>query len=322
MASNKAAMDTQLTRSVDILRVPSHLLRAAYLIGKIPFRSCKTDPRVSYTLYVPEKYKKVHEALQRKDLAHIPPRLPLVVNVHGTRRDATGCRDSLITFADAHGVAILAPLFPAAMDNPLDLDSYKFLRSQSLRSDAVMLDILNEVSHMFPGVATDPIILVGFSGGAQFAHRFMYLHPERIAAVAIAAPGSVTKLESRENWPEGIGNVDEVFPGQGVDLEGIRRIGDVRLSVGAEDRGQDEEQLELQRWLAERASRADSGSARRLTQPQNRLEILKELQVDWMENGIEAELIAVPDVGHSYQDLIPSIVDWLKECQAVVAPSA
>jgi pimeloyl-ACP methyl ester carboxylesterase len=226
------------SHGINPIELPSQLLRAAYLVGKIPLRSLRSDSRVSYAIYIPEQYCAVHEALQNPG-SGLPARLPLVVNVHSTRRDAITCRDSLIDFADKHGVAVLAPLFPAGLDNIFDLDSYKDLRSTSLQSDLRLLDMLDEINHIWPGVSTNIITLIGFSGGAQFVNRFIYLYPERVAAVAIAAPGKVTKL-SAEKWPKGIGNVATIFQDCKIDVVAIARMKAALLLVGEEDKFSDE----------------------------------------------------------------------------------
>lgn len=307
---------SKASQSINPIELPSALLRAAYLVGKIPVKALRSDPRISYAVYVPEQYCAVHDALQDSDL-DFPKRLPLVVNVHSTRRDAVTCRDSLIDFAEQHGVAILAPLFPAGLDSPFDLDSYKTLRSETLQSDLRLLDMLNEVGHIWPGISTDPIIICGFSGGAQFVHRFMYLNPERLSAVAIAAPGQVTKLNS-EPWPKGIGNASAVFPDEEIDTATIAKIEDILLLVGENDVFS-EGQVDLLQWMAARKAKLGGETVNEKLGRVSRVQSIKSLQHNWQKNGIEAELEIVPGVGHSYQDLLPSLIAWLRECSAVVA---
>lgn len=327
--SRNTKFDNKLRKefTLDPTELPAHLLRAAYLIGKVPFRACLSDQRVSYTLYIPEQYCKIHKTLRKKNLDEIPPRLPLVVNIHSTRRDAVSCRDSLIDFADQHSVAILAPLFPAGIDGIFDLDSYKNLRTKKIQADLVLIDILNEISHMWPGICSDPIVLMGFSGGAQFVHRFMYLYPERLSAVAIAAPGSVAKL-SPEPWPEGTGNIGEVFAEQDIYLDVIRQIRDICLFVGERD---DEEargpESELREWLSKRVGDSSGGvfggnaKGQKKSRPQGRLEALQDLQDNWYQKGIDCELEIVPDAGHNYVALVPAMIEWLEDCEAIRSPS-
>lgn len=55
--------------------------------------------------------------------------------------------------------------------------------------------------------------MAGFSGGGQFAHRFLYLQLERLHAVSTGAPGRITMLDENWKWPAGIKDVFEVFDG-------------------------------------------------------------------------------------------------------------
>lgn len=318
-----------LDHRLEPLDVPAHLLRAAYLLGKIPFRATCSDPRVSYSLYIPEQYKEVHSFIQCQrnqksepitpysTTPSQPRKLPLVVNVHGTRRDATRCRDSLVPLADTLNVAILAPLYPAGLDGEFDLDSYKTLRSKTLKADVVLLAIIAEVAKGWPGIATERVVLMGFSGGAQFVQRMLYVWPERIMAVLIAAPGRTTALGGVEPWPHGTRDFAEVFEiGDGVvDVETMRGIGGrIGLFVGELD-GEEaqKENLDLQKWLTERIAKTTSSGeyVKRLVQGKGRLFGLKELQQDWRRHGIESTLEVVPGVGHDYQGLLAAMTDWL-----------
>lgn len=291
-------------------QVPTHLLRAAYLIGKIPFQALVSDPRVSYTLYIPDQYKEIHEAQQQKNVQSLPAPLRLIVNIHGTRRDAVTCRDSLIGFADKHGLAVLAPLFPAGLDSPLDIDNFKNLRSKTLHADLRLLDILTEISHLWPGINTDSVILMGFSGGAQFVHRFAYLYHERLDTIVIAAPGSVTALDRDRKWPAGVHDVGDVFVDQVIGIEGLRQIPAILMIVG-EDDGVDVESMELQAFIA-----GQSGEKVESVAGMSRVDVIKLLHSNWEENGIRADLKTIPSVGHDYTALMPSILSWLDKCVA------
>ncbi|KAL7917678.1 hypothetical protein ACQKWADRAFT_324452 [Trichoderma austrokoningii] len=193
-------------------QVPPEFLKPTYMIGKIPRQAVLSEPRVSYSLYIPpQHYKNTLRAQIDSSSQAALRKLPLLVFVHGTLRDDSYADKGLISFAESTPCAIMAPLFPAGLDGPTDLDSYKLLRSPTLRSDLALLDMLNEVAHRWPGIDTTKIFLMGYSGGAQFAHRFLYLYPERLAAVSIGAPGSVTILDHSAFWPAGIADTEELF---------------------------------------------------------------------------------------------------------------
>lgn len=292
-----------------IPRLPARLLKPAYLVGKVPYRACRSDPRVSYTLYVPPKqYCEVHEALQTVTAAESIRRLPLIINVHGTRRDASLSRDSLVDFADKLGVAVLAPLFPAGLDGPTDIDNFKALRSKTLKADLVLLDILNEVKHIWAGIQTDQVTLIGWSGGGQFAHRFAYFHPGRLSALVVGAPGRTTNIID-EPWPTGLASVGQKHDGLVADVDGLRRVKHIFMVVGGDDllpEGADE----LRKLLA----KVEPEKANVLKDILPRRDFLQQLHSNWQEHGIEAEFELVPGVGHSYTDILPVIVAWLEKC--------
>jgi dienelactone hydrolase len=189
------------------------------LTGRTPLFACQADQRFSYCLYVPRDI----------DTSH---RHPLVVAVHGTERAVQSYRDAFADLADAHQCVVLAPLFPAAVDDPDDVHNYKLIEYHGIRFDRLLLDMVAEVALRWP-VATDRFYLHGFSGGGQFAHRFLYLRPNRLAGVSVGAPGNVTLLDPTTPWPRGTADITELF-GIGLSLNALRDV-PVRLLIGAQD---------------------------------------------------------------------------------------
>ena len=177
----------------------------------------------------------------------------------------------------------------------------------------MLLSILDEVKHIWPGIETERVLLVGFSGGAQFVHRFMYLYPERLKAVAVVSPGRTTKL-SEEPWPAGVGDAQAVFDGLVVDADAIRKIGNVQLIVGGDDNDVSDI-LILVEWLAKRKGRdaqpGDLPANAKHNKRHGRVDELQSLRKSWQENGIECELEIVPSVAHSYDGLLATILEWL-----------
>ncbi|MBE3043247.1 hypothetical protein IMZ48_11890 [Candidatus Bathyarchaeota archaeon] len=45
----------------------------------------------------------------------------------------------------------------------------------------------------------------------QFSQRFLYLYPECLSGVSIGAAGLVTALGGEEDWPQGTGDVEDLF---------------------------------------------------------------------------------------------------------------
>ncbi|KAI1455777.1 alpha/beta-hydrolase [Annulohypoxylon moriforme] len=286
--------------------IPPQFLKSTLFTGHIPHRALASDPRLSYALYVPPQHY--------SHGAGAPPagsKVPLLVSVHGTRRYVYDVYE-LAPFADSTGCAILAPLFPTGLDGPDDIDSYKLLRSKTLRSDLALLSMLDEVAVRWPDIDTEKIFLMGFSGGGQFAHRFLYLYPERLAAVSVGAPGHATVLDDRENWPVGVKDADAIF-GKSIDKALIKQV-PIQLVVGSADvkvHGGEEFWTWMQQFKAQRGA-ATTEATRLLPMNQGRLETMHNLRKLWEQNGIEAQLDIVADVAHDVRGVRESALAFLK----------
>ena len=311
-----------LPRLLSTTDVPSQFLKSALLVGCIPFKALRSDPRVSYTLYVPPDHLNPDPSLQHiKDPAKLSsvyqlPPLPLVVSIHGTGRAAESCRNRLISFANSSRVAVLAPLFPAGIDSFNDTNNYKLLRYKSLSSDKALLDILNEVKLRWPGIQTEKVFMIGFSGGGQFTHRFLYLYPERLHAVSVGAPGRATMLDEGLKWPEGIKDVSEVFDGAVVDKSKIGEV-HIHLVVGGAD---DEVHggTEFWAWLAnkkrEMKGSLDAGTgSQTLAEPkEGRVSTLRRVKETWESEGIQSQLDVVEGVKHDSNGVFAAVLEFLR----------
>ncbi|KAI2469787.1 alpha/beta-hydrolase [Annulohypoxylon bovei var. microspora] len=298
-------MDKPLTAA----EVPPRFLNSTLLVGHIPHRALVSDPRVSYALYVPPQHYGYGAGA-----APARGKVPLLVSIHGTRRHFYDIYD-LAPFADSAACAILTPLFPAGLDGPDDIDSYKLLRSKTLRSDLALLSMLDEVAVRWPAIDTDTIFLAGFSGGGQFAHRFLYLYPERLAAVSVGAPGHATVLDDQRNWPAGVKDVDALF-GKSINKDLIKRV-PVQLVVGDADvktHGSEE----FWTWVRELKAQRSAGSKTNNDieglsfMDRGRLETMHSLHELWKRDGIEAQLDIVGGVAHEVRGVRDSVLAFLK----------
>lgn len=149
------------------------------------FRSLAGSPRREYFLHV---------------ASTADERSPVVVLVHGITRNAAEHASGFSAVAEQAGAILIAPLFTKEA-----YGQYQQLADpqSGIRADLALLDILEAVARE-TGASTDRIHLFGFSGGAQFAHRFMMLYPERISAVAVAAAGWYTLPDHELPYPLGI----------------------------------------------------------------------------------------------------------------------
>jgi poly(3-hydroxybutyrate) depolymerase len=125
---------------------------------------------------------------------------PLVVSVHGIARNAAAHAYRLMEEAERYGVAVAAPLFSKERYGQYQqlLDS-----KLSARSDLALLDILDAAERL-TSADTSEILLFGYSGGAQFAHRFAMAHPKRVTSAALAASGWYTFPIANAPFPYGL----------------------------------------------------------------------------------------------------------------------
>jgi pimeloyl-ACP methyl ester carboxylesterase len=265
------------------------LTRATTLIAS------QVDQRFSYVLYIPDR--------REGD----PGRYPLVVIQHGTGRNAVGYRDAMIDFAEQERVVVLAPLFPAGITDPDDLHSFKFLSAEGIRYDLVVLGMVDEVARRAP-IVTEKFLLHGFSGGGQFAHRFLYVHPDRLRAVSIGAPGRLTLLDDSTPWWLGTEDFAEVF-GAAPDIEAIRRV-PVQLVVGDQD--VDESEINNQ---------YDSNWVPGLDkQGRTRIERLRTLERNFAGHGIETRFDLVAGVEHEGEQVLGHVCDFFRSVLAANRP--
>jgi len=111
--------------------------------------------------------------------------LPPLVAVHGIRRGAGSQAALFAARAAALGRPVIAPLF----------DAERWPRYQQAvrrgRADLALLRLMADLRR--EGVWCTPHFdLFGFSGGAQFAHRFAMLHPDAVSRLVTASAGWYT----------------------------------------------------------------------------------------------------------------------------------
>ncbi|WP_377271606.1 alpha/beta hydrolase [Peterkaempfera sp. SMS 1(5)a] len=259
--------------------------RDFYLTGRTTLFAARCDQRFSYCLHVPAGHGRDAEPL------------PLVVIQHGTGRTAVEYRDAFSEFAERHRCIVLAPLFPAGLLDSEDLHNFKFIEYRGIRFDQVLLEIVAEVGERF-NARTDRFLLQGFSGGGQFAHRFFYLHPDRLAGVSIGAPGRITRLDPSLPWWLGTEDFAERF-GRAPELAAMREVA-VQMAVGEADT----ETWEINNpgdsnWM-------DGADAAGLT----RIDRLRTLRADFERHGIAVRFDLVPEVPHDGMGVLPVVKDF------------
>lgn len=263
-----------------------------YWLGRTPTTACRRDQRFSYCLYVPAKY------------SERPERPTLLVVLHDTLRNHQALRDAFVEHAERINAIVLAPLFPAGVGEPEDLDHYKYLRFGDIHFDEILLAMAAEVAAKY-GVDDARFSLFGFSGGAHFAHRFLYVHPRRLRALVVGSPGSVTLPTEQYAWWPGLANFAAVF-GRPVDWKAVRVV-PTYLVVGEDDvnpRGI-VASSEHPYW-AEGANAAGA----------NRVERLRSLHAELAKRQDDVTFEALPRVRHEIDPVVSAAIRFLEARQA------
>ena len=154
---------------------------------------------------------------------------PVLVTVHGISRNAREHVQAFVSLAERDGVVVVAPFFSERRYR-----DYQRLgrRGHGRRADKMLGRILTDVGQL-TAANTGRVLLFGYSGGAQFAHRYTMLYPERIASTVIAAAGWYTFPDQTLDYPYGIGSVSEL-PGLAFEPDRFLRV-PMSVLVGEHD---------------------------------------------------------------------------------------
>lgn len=228
----------------------------------------------------------------------IDPQAPVLVAVHGVGRDARSQAAAFALRASQQGRMVVAPRF-----DEVSWPGYQRLGSHGKRADLALVNLLDLVAFRWQ-VNTRRLTLFGYSGGAQFAHRFALLHPHRVLRLGLCASGWYT-WPTDDAFPTGMGEGTGSTPFLGrVAKNNFGRLLQMPLEVmvGCEDRFADERtrsnarldrlqgthRLErAQRWVAALRNEA----LRRGLQPQARLTVLPGAGHDFRQCLASGELL-------------------------------
>ena len=187
--------------------------------GVISDRILGNTTRQHYLLYVPKKSSSAN--------------MPIFVTVHGISRNAREHAKRFAPFAERYGVVLVAPVF--SQDRFPD---YQRLgrKGKGERADMALNNIIDEVGRL-TGAKTDKLFLFGYSGGAQFVHRYAMVHSDRVAKLVLGAPGWYTFPDPTVKFPRGIAQTKSL-PDVTFDPKSFLTI-DTCVLVGERDVRQD-----------------------------------------------------------------------------------
>ena len=156
-------------------------------IGKLSYKEYKG---VKYHYYIPESAKS-----KRKTP------LKLLVLVHGRGLNPDVYAKRWFDVAEERGVALVAPLF-----DKKTFPNYNRLNIKKTRADLKLLQIIEDLNVLWP-VNTQKFFIYGHSAGAQFAHRFAMVHPNRIIKGVASCAGNYTFPDPAVKYHYGIGQI-------------------------------------------------------------------------------------------------------------------
>ena len=238
--------------------------------AQISFEILPGSPPREYFQYVP-------------DTASSAP--PVIVLVHGVTRRAAEQIFRFRTLADEAGAILVAPYFSRAS---YGLYQQVLDPNHGMRADLALFDILEAVQKD-TGASTDQVHLFGYSGGAQFVHRFVMFHPERAATMSIASAGWYTFPDESQPYPYGIADC----PLQGA-FETRRFLAVERhVLVGAKDTGRGDN-LRVSRRLD------ISQGVNRIERAKRWFEAMEDASRRYDARPREATFEIIPGVGHSF----------------------
>jgi poly(3-hydroxybutyrate) depolymerase len=154
--------------------------------GRVLQRVLQADPSQAYVVYSPR--------------SGAASGAPILAAVHGLSSNPSRLARAFSELCEATGVVMVAPVFTAERH----ADYQRLGRAgRGARADLALDLCVAEVASLTNADARQ-IHLFGYSGGAQFAHRYLMAHPHRVARAAVASAGWYTFPDARQRFPYGI----------------------------------------------------------------------------------------------------------------------
>ncbi|MCB1906178.1 MAG: hypothetical protein KDH15_02315 [Rhodocyclaceae bacterium] len=182
--------------------------------GEILTMRLDEDRRFRYLAYIPES-------------ATAGARM--LVTVHGISRNAREHLRMMAPLAERFGVVMLAPCYGRQR-----FPSYQRLLpdDKGMRPDVLLRAAARELAQL-SGASDRLLYLFGYSGGAQFVHRFAMHWPARVARYALGAAGWYTFPDAGQRYPYGLARSQRHDLGE-IDLEAFLKLPGLVL-VGERD---------------------------------------------------------------------------------------
>ena len=211
----------------------------------------------------------------------------MLVSVHGVSRNVEEHIELLRPLAERFGVVLLAPLFAEDC-----FPDYQRLgrKGQGPRADLALIRLLNELKGLL-GQDTSCVDMFGFSGGAQFAHRFAMAHPQRVRRLSLGAAGWYTMPDRSLSYPFGVRDANGL-DGVRLDVITAARLPTLVL-VGERDNSTEDEELNQSKRVCRRQGANRRERAHSWVQEMNNFATKR-------GDSPATRLLVLPGVDHSF----------------------
>ena len=112
---------------------------------------------------------------------------PVLVALHGMDMEGKGFCQGLLATAERNGWIVVAPTFKFR-----DWRDPQTVAEDDIALTEELVELLDGLPERVGHPIEERVFLLGYSRGAQLAHRFAFAHPERTRGVAAVAAGTYT----------------------------------------------------------------------------------------------------------------------------------
>ena len=175
---------------------------------------------------------------------------------------------------------------------------YKYMEEGNIRYDRLLLAMVDEVAAKYDQT-WDQFAIFGFSGGGHFAHRFAILHPGKLWAASIGAPGAVTLLDPTRDWWVGIRDLKARF-GIDFDAQALAKV-PVQMLVGDAD---------LETWEITHRPGGSYWMEGANDAGRTRPERIETLRASFQAAGVDGRLEILPGVSHDRLQVLRRVQDF------------
>jgi predicted esterase len=188
-------------------------------VNPIQFHQVAHQDSLSYYLFCPE---------------NLSSETKIIVCVHGISRNAKQQITAFQQQAINYNHVIIAPCFSEKY-----YQGYQRLKigSAGCSPSEALNKILNDVHEKYT-IKTENITLFGYSGGAQFSHRYAMLYPEKINKLIVCASGWFTFPDENKNFPYGLKGTQDSVKSMAKNLPAFLQL-KIRILVGEFDNTND-----------------------------------------------------------------------------------